>query len=73
MKGMRTRIDCCYKCTRPWKSPYCHGQGNCPDYTGQRAELDESNKEMNLKHLTASNIYGQRSDSVARVTRKRRV
>ena len=70
---MRTRIDCCYKCTRPWKSPYCHGQGICPHYTGQRAELDESNKEMNLKHLTASNIYGQRSDSVARVTRKRRV
>jgi hypothetical protein len=69
--GVRTRIDCCNGCVPPKRTADCHSY--CPEYTGQRAELDESNKEINLKHLTASNIYGQRSDSVARVTRKRRV
>ena len=68
---MRTRIDCCNGCVATRRHPGCHG--SCPEYTGQRADLDETKKEMNLKHLTASNIYGQRSDSVARVTRKRRV
>ena len=70
---MRTRIDCCHKCTRPWKSPYCHNIGVCPDYTGQRAELDESRKEINLKSITAQNLCGQRLDSIAMVQRKRRV
>ncbi len=53
---MRTHIDCCYQCTRPWKSPYCHGQGICPDYTGQRAELDEANAEKVKGCITQSNL-----------------
>lgn len=67
------RINCCHHCTRPWKSPYCHNVGVCPDYTGQRAKLDAENKAAALKTDTASNICGQRLDSIARVLRKRRV
>jgi hypothetical protein len=70
---MRTKIDCCYQCTRPWKDPYCHVPGNCPDYTGQRAELDESKADFLRKHNTASGIQQQRADGVARATRKRRL
>lgn len=70
---MRTKIDCCYKCTRPWKSPYCHNIGVCPDYTGQRAELDETNKEVLKKSMVSSGVQGQRYDGIMRVTRKRRV
>lgn len=70
---MRTKIDCCYQCTRPWKGPYCHVTGNCPDYTGQRAELDETNKEVLKKSMVSSGVQGQRYDGIVRVTRKRRI
>lgn len=69
---MRTKIDCCYQCTRPWKGPYCHVPGNCPDYTGQRAELDEAKREILKKSMTDSGVQGQRYDGIMRVTRKRR-
>lgn len=68
---MRVRIDCCYQCERPNKSPYCHA--DCPVYIGQRAELDEHKKAINLKSITAANVYWQRSDGVARATRKSNV
>ena len=68
---MRTKIDCCYKCDRPNKGPYCHS--DCPVYTGQRAELDETNKEILKKSMVSSGVQGQRYDGIMRVTRKRRV
>ena len=37
------RIDCCHKCDRPIKSPYCHNVGVCPDYTRQREKLNAEN------------------------------
>ena len=72
MRGLRTRIDCCYKCTRPWKSPYCHGTGNCPDYTGQRAELDESKRIINRNAYIASGVQEQKYDRITKAVKRRR-
>ena len=67
---MRTKIDCCNGCVPPKRHSNCHA--NCPEYTGQRAELEETKKEILKKSMVSSGVQGQRYDGIMRVTRKRR-
>lgn len=67
---MRTKIDCCNGCVPPKRTSDCHSY--CPEYTGQRAELDETKKEILKKSMVSSGVQGQRYDGIMRVTRKRR-
>ena len=70
MRGLRTKIDCCYQCTRPWKSTTCHA--SCPDYTGQRAELDESKRIINRNAYIASGVQEQKYDRITKAVKRRR-
>lgn len=66
---MRTKIDCCYKCTERQADPNCHGF--CERYLTQKAELEESNAEIRKRKNTAINLAGQTCDCVSKVTKRR--
>ena len=63
------RIDCCHKCDRPIKSPYCHNTGVCPDYTRQREKLNAENAKKLQAALRDTALCQQRADGVARALR----
>lgn len=63
------RIDCCHKCDRPIKSPYCHNVGVCPDYTRQREKLNAENAKKLQAALRDTALFQQRADGVARALR----
>lgn len=64
---MRTKIDCCKGCVAPKRHLYCHA--SCPEYTGQRKELDEANAIRNAENATGANIAQQKSEGVMRALR----
>lgn len=55
-------IRCCYKCARPWKSPYCHCY--CPDYVAEKAkhEADKAAERKDIEKM--GQLYQERSERV---------
>jgi hypothetical protein len=67
---LRTTIDCCYKCTRPNKNPYCHV--DCPVCTEKKAEHDRQKAEADVKKAVTSNLTAQVLAGVNKANKSRR-
>lgn len=67
----RSPIQCCNGCVPPKRTPTCHA--TCPEYAKEKAK-HELERELQYKQRDVdSNIYAQRSRSVQRARRARRI
>lgn len=56
------RIQCCYKCDRPWKSPTCHCY--CPVYIAQAEQNEKDRAEKWEKSKLDQGLYEQYARSI---------
>ena len=64
----RFNITCCKDCTD--RHPGCHGK--CEKYIQQRADYDAQKAEARKKYDIACGLYEQRSDSIYKLTERKR-
>lgn len=63
-------ISCCYGCTPPKRTPYCHG--SCPDYIGEVEENKQKKAAEDQKRMVSNAIYYSRCVKVNSAMRRRR-
>lgn len=64
-------IYCCNGCVPPKRNPWCHIEGNCPEYTAEKAEHDAQKAVADQKRDVQNGLNGQTMNGVYRAYKAR--
>ena len=53
------RINCCNGCVPPKRNPYCHCEGNCPEWEAAREKHDKDKAEVDRKKAVQNGLIAQ--------------
>ena len=69
---MMGKINCCNGCTPPKRNPWCHIEGNCPEYTAEKAAYNAKKAEADRERDIKSGLTSQTLKGVNRANKARK-